>query len=775
VKPGNASERSGGAGASGDVGRRFRWLPLLPAAWAVLLFHPILTHRFVYDGVAIVGGDSRLDRLSFGLGVWVAQWWEDGAVVPISRPLTQFTYWLQVQLHGRGPLEVGPAAVNPFHAVDLVLFALLCGLVTRLAQRWLSPGASAGLLAGLTGLLFAAHPVHTEVVASTVGRADVLSGLFVIAGLGLWFRWRVKPDGTGGWSWGRAAAIGGCVLAGGLAKEPGYLLAPLLALVEVGLRRWEGRAIFARPIPWRVIGAILVVVIVAAGQRTAMRHNTPDPVEGEVPPAELDNPLGRASAAEQRVTPLKLIGYAARLTAWPLTTASAEAAERRLLDRLRAEGGELGTPDRIASGGGGQLPIRPLNSPDYSPRMLMPTDDLTEPMVLLGLVVTAGWAGLVAWTWRRRHPALSALLAWPVFWFIPSNAVIHIGTIFGERLLLHLSIFVPIALALLLLGPARRRRSVAAAVAAAGLGLVLAFSFASFVYVRAWRSNETLQAYTVTYHPASGRFQGFFAGAIVERALAMEDPPAVMWEQAEYHARLGMWLWPRFDRPYAVLGVVAYERGDRERGLRLLRYARDRGLEWNLADAYLEQVGESVSTEQLEADRQRLRRALDEQPHNRERRLELAATLTRLKRWREAVEQFERADAIAPIREPRMLETYIDATLNRGGESERLRELYGRLVAAKPDQWSVLTDAALVTLATGGDLERAKRWIDRARALSPGSAEPWGALAQWHLARGDREQALAAAREALRRAGPDDPKRAIYLELMRKIRDEADQ
>ncbi|XP_023287557.1 transmembrane and TPR repeat-containing protein 1 [Orussus abietinus] len=64
-----------------------------------------------------------------------------------------------------------------YHATNIALHAAACILVTRvsLAVASLRPG-----FAALTGLLFAAHPVHTEAVTGIVGRADVLACIFFL-------------------------------------------------------------------------------------------------------------------------------------------------------------------------------------------------------------------------------------------------------------------------------------------------------------------------------------------------------------------------------------------------------------------------------------------------------------------------------------------------------------------------------------------------------------------------------------------------------------------
>jgi hypothetical protein len=63
-----------------------------------------------------------------------------------------------------------------YHLVNILLHCLATSLVVRLA-RLLFPSH---VPIAITGLLFAAHPIHTEAVAGVVGRADVAACIFYL-------------------------------------------------------------------------------------------------------------------------------------------------------------------------------------------------------------------------------------------------------------------------------------------------------------------------------------------------------------------------------------------------------------------------------------------------------------------------------------------------------------------------------------------------------------------------------------------------------------------
>lgn len=88
------------------------------------------------------------------------------------RPLTVFTFRLNVLLHGLSPLG--------FHLVNLLLHLLVTHLYMRFVSYVLNGHRRITLM---STVLFASHPIHVESVTSIVGRADVAAALFYLAAL----------------------------------------------------------------------------------------------------------------------------------------------------------------------------------------------------------------------------------------------------------------------------------------------------------------------------------------------------------------------------------------------------------------------------------------------------------------------------------------------------------------------------------------------------------------------------------------------------------------
>ena len=202
----------------------------LAATLAVVAYANTLHGELLYDDVAdIVRNhlvrDFEVGRI-FGEPSW-ATW--IGIGYAGYRPLTTLTFALN---HAAGGLRpVG------YHLVNIGLHAAASALlVVVLARLGLRP-----LVAGLAGALFALHPVHTEAVASVVGRADVLSTLLA---LGCWW---LLLGGDGRASPARAALAAVTLALAVLAKEPAVAIVGVIVVTDalLGRPRWATHALLA--------------------------------------------------------------------------------------------------------------------------------------------------------------------------------------------------------------------------------------------------------------------------------------------------------------------------------------------------------------------------------------------------------------------------------------------------------------------------------------------------------------------------------------------------
>lgn len=145
------------------------------------------------------------------------------------RPLCVLTFRLNYYLGGLDPWG--------YHLGNVLCHAATTALFTHLARRLLVRTFPT-LVAGL---LFAAHPIHTEAVAGVVGRADVLACLFYLLTLLCYLRYVECRDGVAGlkagWKrWGWMGWVLVFTAAALLTKEQAVTVLAACATYDVFLR-----------------------------------------------------------------------------------------------------------------------------------------------------------------------------------------------------------------------------------------------------------------------------------------------------------------------------------------------------------------------------------------------------------------------------------------------------------------------------------------------------------------------------------------------------------
>eukprot|EP00937_MAST-01D_sp_MAST-1D-sp2_P000736 g736.t1 len=257
------------------------------AAAAVLSFSNSLHGDFTLDddGSIVqnpdvtVPGDGVFNDESLR-ALWAHDFWGKELSDPSShkswRPLTTLSFRAQHALSG--------LALLPLHTVNVALHALASVLLARLCRRHAFGRAGADA-AALAALLFAAHPVHVEAVASLTGRADTLCAVFFVSALLLLLPARLHRAPL--------RAAGGLALAAGalLCKETGAM-APALAAAWFALRGWA-----ARP-AGRGAGPELASCAAALGAALALAAFRLQQLHGAAPTFQpVDNPAAAALAA----------------------------------------------------------------------------------------------------------------------------------------------------------------------------------------------------------------------------------------------------------------------------------------------------------------------------------------------------------------------------------------------------------------------------------------------------------------------------------------------
>jgi tetratricopeptide (TPR) repeat protein len=296
-------ERPRATPAGAAVERREVWRRralLLPALWAFTLLAYSNSFRagFVFDNKPAILLDSRVHAAtSENLHlILTEEYWYKTTTTLLYRPLTTFSYLLNYAILGNGPHPAGYHWVNfALHAVNIALVYLLGLLLfreTRLKER----------LAFALAAVWALDPVLTESVTNIVGRADLLAGFGVLAGL------LCHVHGGAASSWRKLAWLAGLALAatvGLFSKESAVAVLAAMLIYDLAFHQtWRARAA-----GYLALAVSFLVFFYLRGQVLARLPAGPVPF--------VDNPLVDAGFWTARLTAIKVIGKYLWLLLWP--------------------------------------------------------------------------------------------------------------------------------------------------------------------------------------------------------------------------------------------------------------------------------------------------------------------------------------------------------------------------------------------------------------------------------------------------------------------------
>jgi tetratricopeptide (TPR) repeat protein len=206
-----------------------KFYPLIVFVLALVLYSNTIPNEYNLDDVLVTNNHRNTAK---GLSAWKEIlnefYYEDDMGYRYGyRPVTHLSFALEHQLFGESP--------HISHVVNVLLYALLCLFIFYLIQS-LDP-VRGPTLAFLVAVIFAVHPIHTEVVASIKNRDELLSLLFAV--LSLWSVLQLKKHITFFKSafWLLVSFI--CFVLSFYAKKSGIslvLLLPFLAIFNTDLQ-----------------------------------------------------------------------------------------------------------------------------------------------------------------------------------------------------------------------------------------------------------------------------------------------------------------------------------------------------------------------------------------------------------------------------------------------------------------------------------------------------------------------------------------------------------
>jgi tetratricopeptide (TPR) repeat protein len=267
---------------SGGSSLRDRFLAGLLLAAAVFVYGNTLFNQFVLDDeLYITRNEQVVDPTLHNL-------FSANPYSNVFRPFSFATLALNWKLQQDNPLT--------YHVVNLLLHAAVCWLLFILLQELLGSLAEGKTVAFVAALLYAVHPIHTEAVTWSVGRAELLAAGFLLAGWIL--HRRDQPFGS---------LL--CFALAMLSKESAVAFLPLVFFGDYATGKWKPRWRYA--LAGGLTAAYLGVLWVAQGKHF-----------GEHGISRIDNPLVSLSAGWRVLNALRVAWKYVALQVYPASLSS---------------------------------------------------------------------------------------------------------------------------------------------------------------------------------------------------------------------------------------------------------------------------------------------------------------------------------------------------------------------------------------------------------------------------------------------------------------------
>ena len=454
----------------------------------------IYDNEFTTQGVEGMGGILKYDTFRGFFKV-------EGKDLLVSggryRPLSLLLFALEVELFGLNPM-IG-------HLVNALFYGLLVVLIYRLLLLFFKNEKTekARWIALATALLFAVHPVHTEVVANIKGLDEILT---MMGGLGAIYL-SMRAFDRGKWLGHVLAAA--VFMLGLLAKENAITL---VAVVPLAYYFFRGLSLPRALVP-------TLPFLLTAGIFIAIRASVLGWGLGEPSMELMNNPFlkladGRwvhFSFGEKMATVFFTLGKYLQLLIFP----------------------------------------HPLTH-DYYPRQI-PVMTFANPWALLSLLLYLGMLVYALWGLIRRKALSFGIWFYLLTLSIVSNIVFPIGTTMGERF-----IFMPslgfclfAAMGLYQLKPGWRK-----GISWAGAAVLLLFAVKTITRNPVWKDNYTLFTTDVKTSPNSAKLQNSAGGETIQYAMQLKDEGVrnALLEKAVGHLREAVRIHPTYKNAYLLLG-----------------------------------------------------------------------------------------------------------------------------------------------------------------------------------------------------------------------------
>ncbi len=423
------------------------------------------------------------------------------------RPLSLVSFAVEVALFGKNNPGIS-------HLINCLLYAALCIVLLKLLQRLLPDKRE---LAFLAVLVFAVHPLHTEVVANIKSRDELLCFLFLALSLLIY----VNKKTSSGMSLTLTMALYFLSL---LSKENGITFIAVVPLMFYFFYAKNSKQSLLSAWPFLLVAALFMALRYQVVGLSIVQSK-------EV----LNAPYLLASAAERIATQIMVLGRYLLLLVWP----------------------------------------HPL-SYDYSYPQI-PYVGLANPAFLVSALAYLALAVFAFRQFIKRDLLAFSILFFLITLSIVSNLLIDVGSPMNERFLFQPSLGFALAFAAGLMGLSSKGGMVKAVRVLGVLLLVLA-SVAVLARNSAWKDDFTLFSTDVEHAPNSAKANCHAGVVWLKKATDEKDSlqRVAAFNQAIHYLRRAIDVYPAYTDPYLDLGNVYAQLGQLDSAYQALSTVRMR-------------------------------------------------------------------------------------------------------------------------------------------------------------------------------------------------------
>lgn len=515
----NISEKGGKPTPKGPKKRLPAWLTNVQRnSWLIfavccILYANTLTHDYAQDDAIVITDNMFTEQGISGIpgilkyDTFYGFFKEEGKAQLVAggryRPMSLVMFAIEVELFGQRPF-IG-------HLINVLLYGLTSVLLYLLLLKLLLPTkkeAFGYFVALIAALLFAVHPIHTEVVANIKGRDEIMALLGGLAALYYSLKsfetQRILP----------AVWAGLFFFLGLLAKENAITFLAVVPLAYYFFTKAKPGEIILHTAPF-VISTIVFL---------AIRFSILGPGIGEPSMELMNNPFlklegGRYVAlgfGEKMATVMYTLGKYVQLLVFP----------------------------------------HPL-SHDYYPRQiaLMAWSDW---QVLLSFVLYFGMVVVAIRGFVKKDPISFGILYYLATLSIVSNILFAVGTNMSERFMFMPSVGFALVVATLLFRYLFQKEQLRTVVFAIIGLVVLLFSIKTITRNTVWKDNYALFLSDVENAPNSAKLRNAAGGELVTQSQKLgpnqENLKKEMLTEAAGHLQEAIRIHPTFKNAYLLLG-----------------------------------------------------------------------------------------------------------------------------------------------------------------------------------------------------------------------------